>query len=77
MQFITGGYTGGERALLIAPKYEATTQSCLSFYLISAKDDTDDTDLDNSIAVYVNDLVYPLAGRQVWSTGMYVYGIYG
>ena len=71
MQFITDGYTGGERALLITPKYTANSQSCLKFYLISTKDSTDDTELDNRIAVYANDFAYPVAGRQVWQTGRY------
>ena len=70
MQLISEGYTGGERALLISPKYTSTTTSCLSFYLIAIKDDSEETDLDNVIRVYVNDLTYPIAGRQVWQTGM-------
>ena len=69
VQSVSEGYTGGERGILVTPQYTSVTESCLSFYLISTKDDTDDTDLDNSVAVYVNDLVYPVAGRQVWKTG--------
>ena len=69
VQSVSEGYTGGERGILVTPQITSVTESCLSFYLISTKDDTDDTDLDNSVAVYVNDLVYPVAGRQVWKTG--------
>ena len=70
VQSVSEGYTGGERAILVTPQFTSVSESCLSFYLISTKDDTDDTDLDNCIAIYANELAYPVAGRQVWKTGM-------
>lgn len=72
MQFVSDSYTGGERALLITPEYTAVDKSCLSFTLVSEMDNTEDTDLENAMAVYANDFTYPMAGRQVWKIGKLV-----